>query len=70
MPQRYVNGIRSAETFMDGVYMVDDYRGHDSSRWVGSYDDLRASKLRILHMAHRISGQREESSQMGRSPHC
>jgi hypothetical protein len=59
MPKRYLNGIRYGETFMDGVYMVDDYRSQDSSRWVGSYADLRASKLQILHIAYRISRQRE-----------
>ncbi len=59
MPMRYLHGVPFGETFMNGVFTVDDYRGAHSTRFVGSYNDLRASKGRILALALAVSRQRE-----------
>lgn len=59
MPIDYLRGIRFGETFMNGVFTVEDYRGSHSTRFVGSYHDLRASKQRILDLAFLVSRRRE-----------
>ena len=59
MPMSYLRGVHHGETFMNGVFTVDDYRGAQSTRFVGSYDDLRASKYRILALAFAVARQRE-----------
>ena len=62
MPVAFLRGLHFGETFMPGVFTVDDYRGAHSTRFVGSYDDLRASKQRIFALAFAVSRQRERAT--------
>jgi hypothetical protein len=64
LSKHYLAGVKATHfDLLRGVFVAADYRRSDSSRFLGTYEDLTEQKNAILRLARAVSGQVEQPGQ-------